>query len=126
MSDNIEDQFYNAAHGTWLVPVVVDRDGSLLVPCPALDDAMLDVSYWAAYCQRCGIVSGPVPGTVGVDDIDSLSDDAWESLQPWEVALNALHAVEVFVAAVEQRPFVALCPHLVDGETQADGLVLVE
>lgn len=126
MTDQHE-QFWNDDHGIFLVPVAIDRDGSLLVPCPMLDDTMLPVAYWAAFCTHpgCGIVSGPVPGTVGVQDIDALSDEEWEALQPWETALGAMHAAEVLVTQVE-RPHVPVCPHRVTGDVPGERLTLVE
>lgn len=60
-------------HASYLVPVSIDRDGSLLVRCgvDAITGAPSRPTYLAMWCPDCrSVVTEIVPGSEGVD-IDS-------------------------------------------------------
>lgn len=70
-------------HCTWLVPVRVDADGTLLVCCPGLDDGYLPIDFWALWCADCSAVaSEPVVGSTGVQSLEDLpySEEVYEGL----------------------------------------------
>lgn len=77
-------------HGIWLVPVHVDVDGSLMRWCPYPDGPP---DFWSAYCDDCRAVvgEGPAPHTIGVSDIDGLSDAAWDAIWRWEQMQMVVH-----------------------------------
>lgn len=91
-------------HGVFLVPVRVDLDGTLLVVCPGVDED-LDVHYWAGWCAECGTVvtDQPIPGTVGVQDIDGLPDDEYDLVEEWEHNLSRAHVAQHEQVTIEQE-----------------------
>lgn len=95
-------------HSIYLVPVRIDLDGTLLIPCPGLDgDIYLDVDCWMGWCSACRVIVGeqPVPGTIGLQDVDGLDDAAYEAVQRWEHILTAQHRAALAAGCVrEGRP----------------------
>lgn len=80
-------------HGGWLVPIKRDADGSTLLICFIDSQIGTRADGWALYCPTCrATVTGVLPGTEGLQDLDGLPDDLCDALLRQEWRLAQAHA----------------------------------
>lgn len=83
---------HNVQHGGWLVPVRTDLDGTRMIICYRDTEIGTPTDGWVVWCSACrDAVSGVLPGTEGLPDIDGLPDDLADALYRQEARIASEH-----------------------------------
>jgi len=87
---------HDVQHSGWLVPVRTDLDGSRMIICYRDTQIGTPTDGWAVWCAACRTaVSGILPGSEGIIDLEGLPDDLVDAFYRQEVRLAAEHAAQM-------------------------------